>query len=103
MANVCQLLRSTHILFLSFHCVPTLVEVFKNILKAFDNVWHERLSSNRQSMRISDNILNLMDIFLVERYHRVLLNDQSLLWAIIKAGISQGSVSSFRVFLIHIF
>ena len=89
---MCQLLQSIHILFLSFHCVPTLAEVFKNILKAFDNVWHERLSSNRQSMRISGNILNLMDIFLVERYHRVLLNDQSLQWGIIKAGVSQGSV-----------
>ena len=41
-------------------------------------------------MGISDNLLNLMDSFLSERYQRVLLNGQSYEWASVTAGVPQG-------------
>ena len=53
-------------------------------------------------MGISDNLLNLMDSFLSERYQRVLLNGQSYEWASITAGVPQGWILGPLLFLIYI-
>ena len=64
--------------------------MFLDISKAFDEVWHKDLLYKLESMDISDNLLNLMDSFLSERYQRVLLNGQSYEWASVTAGVPQG-------------
>ena len=54
------------------------------------------------SDNLSDNLLNLIESFLSERYQRVLLNGQSSEWASIKAGVPQGSILGPLLFLIYI-
>ena len=53
-------------------------------------------------MRISANLLNLMESFFSERCQRVLLNGQSSEWASIKAGVPQGSTLGPLLFFIYI-
>ena len=53
-------------------------------------------------MRISGNLLNLMESFLSERCQRVLLNGQSSEWASIKTGVPQGSILGPLLFLVYI-
>ena len=53
-------------------------------------------------MRISGNLLNLMESFLSESCQRVLLNGQSSERASIKAGGPQGSILGPLLFLIYI-
>ena len=98
------MLEITHNIFSSSDCNQTLETkaVFLDTSKAFDKVWHEGLIFKLQSMGISDNLLNLMNSFLSERYQRVLLNGQSSEWASIKAGVPQGSILGPLLFLIYI-
>ena len=53
-------------------------------------------------MRISGNLLNIMESFLSERCQRVLLNGQSSEWASIKTGVPQGSILGPLLFLVYI-
>ena len=77
--------------------------VFLDISKAFDKVWHgTSLTYKLESIRISGNLLNLMESFLSERCQRVLLNGQSSEWASIKTGVPQGSILGPLLFLVYI-
>ena len=41
---------------------------------------------------IDGNLLKLVESFLSNRYHRLVLNVQASYWADVKAGIPQGSI-----------
>ena len=72
--------------------------VFLDISKTFDKVWHKGLPYKLESMRISGNLLNLMESFLSERCQRVPFNGQSPEWASIKAGVPQGLILGLLLF-----
>ena len=65
---------------------------FLDISKAFDKVWHDGLLYKLESFGISGNLLKLVHSYLNNRQQRVVLNGQYSKWALILAGIPQGSI-----------
>ena len=65
---------------------------FLDISKAFDKVWHDGLLYKLESFGISGNLLKLFHSYLNNRQQRVVLNGQYSKWALILAGIPQGSI-----------
>ena len=53
-------------------------------------------------MEICGKYFGLMDIFLSDRFQRVLLNGQTSKWSQIKAGVLQGSILGPLLFLVYI-
>ena len=51
--------------------------VFLDISKAFDRVWHKGLSYKLKCMGIDGNFFKLVEIFLSNRYQRVVFNGQA--------------------------
>ena len=76
--------------------------IFLDISKAFDEVWHERLLYKLENLGILGNLLKLLHSFLSDRQQRVVLNDQHSRWALVLAGVAQGSVLRPLLFLIYI-
>ena len=67
--------------------------------KAFDKVWHEELTFQLKSVRVSNSLLRLIECFLYNRFQRVLLNDEASEWLSFKAGLPQGSILGLLFFL----
>ena len=61
-------------------------------LKAFDGVWHDRLIYKIKGIGIMGNSLKLIESFLSNRFHWVVLNEQSSSWTPLHAGVPQGSI-----------
>ena len=99
-----QLIAITHEIFKAFDCnLPLEVRsVFLDISKAFDKVWHEGLIYKIKSMGVSGQLLNLLENYLTNRHQRVLLNGQNSPWALVLAGVPQGSILGPLLFLIYI-
>ena len=99
-----QLLWIVHDIYKSFDCNPPLEvrEIFLDISKGFDRVWHNGLICKIKSFGISDTPLKLIENFLSNRYQRVVLNGQSSSWAEVSAGVPQGSVLGPLFFLMYI-
>ena len=99
-----QLLWIVHDIYKSFDCNPPLEvrEIFLDISKGFDRVWHNGLICKIKTFGISDTPLKLIENFLSNRYQRVVLNGQSSSWAEVSAGVPQGSVLGPLFFLMYI-
>ena len=67
--------------------------------KAFNKVWHEGLLYKLESIGISGNLLNLFRSFLNDRYQRVVIHGQHSDWAPILAGVPQGSILVFPIYI----
>ena len=70
-----QLLAITHEIY-KFDDGFEVRDVFLDISKAFDKVWHERLSLELKQNGISGSLWNILCNFLRNRKQRVLLNGQ---------------------------
>ena len=77
-------------------------DVFLDISKASDKVWHEGLIYKLQQNGISDELLNILIDLLNNRKQRVVLNSHSSNWIDVKAGVPQGSIMGSLLFLIYI-
>ena len=99
-----QLLTITREIFEVFDCNPPLEvrSVFLDISKASDKVWHEGLLYKFKSIGISEELYNLLENYLSDRFQRVILNGQFSSWKPILAGIPQRSILSPLLFLIYI-
>ena len=62
-----QLLSKTEKIYQSFNNDAVVREIFSDLSKAFDNVWHERLILKLSSNGISENLLYLLKDFLKYR------------------------------------
>ena len=76
--------------------------VFVDISKAFDKVWHEALLFKLKQNGILGNVLNDITDFLCQRKQRVVLNGQRLSWTNDEAGVPQGAIFEPVFFLIYI-
>ena len=103
-SSVNQLLSIVHNIYKALDAYPTLetCDVFLDMSKVFDKVWHEGLIFKLKSVGVSDSLLSLTESFLSNRFQRVLLNGQTSEWLSVKAGVPQGSILGTLFFLIYI-
>ena len=99
---ISQLLSIIHKMCKSFDNGWEVKDVFLDISKAFDKVWHQGLLSKLKINGISRNLLKIMEDFLENRYQRVVFNGQVSKWAAVNAGVPQGSIFGPLLFLIYI-
>ena len=73
-----------------------------DISKAFDRVWHAGLLHKLKSYGISGQIFGLISSFLSNRWLRVVLDGKSSQEYPVNAGVPQGSILGFTLFLLYI-
>lgn len=76
--------------------------VFCDVSRAFDRVWHQGLLFKLEKCGIAGTLLAWLKDYLHERYQRVVLNGQMSTWALVMAGVPQGSVLGPLLFLIYL-
>ena len=77
-------------------------ELFLDVPKAFDKVWHDGLRLKLKSYGISGSLFTIIKDFLANCQQRVALNRKSSCWSSITAGAPQSSILGPLFFLIYI-
>ena len=81
-------------------------DVFSDISKAFEKVWHNGLLCKLKYYRVEGELhlqkLSLLECYLRHRKQRVVLNGQNSDYRKINSGVPQGSVLGPLLFLIYI-
>ena len=77
-------------------------EIFLDISKTFDKVWHEGLIFKLKTYVIDGDLLKLLINCLEDRKKKVILNGQTSSWKNFLAGVPQGSFLRPILFLIYI-
>ena len=97
-----QLLSITHGIYASLDDGGYKVrDVFLDISKTFDKVWHEDLIFKLEQNGISGKLLRLIKDFLSNRKQRVVLNGQCSSSMDVQAGVPLGSLLGPLLFLIY--
>ena len=73
-----------------------------DISKAFNRVWHAGLLNKLKSYEISGQVFGLISSFHSNRRLRVVLDGKSSREYPVDAGIPQGSILGFTLFLLYI-
>ena len=73
-----------------------------DISKAFDRVWHAGLLHKLKSYGISGQIFGLISSFLSNRRLQVVLDGKSSQEYAVNAGVLQGSIVGFTLFVLYI-
>ena len=76
--------------------------VFCDISKAFDRVWHSGLLHKLHAAGVTGETLAWFKNYLSDRKQRVVLPSTSSDWALIRAGVPQGSILGPLLFLLYI-
>ena len=97
-----QLLSINHEILSAFDVRLEVREIFLDISKAFDKVWHDGLIFKLRQNGICGETINILEDFLSDRKQRVALNGQCSSWTDIRAGVPQGSILVPLLFLIYI-
>ena len=101
---ISRLLSIVHKINSSFDCDPTIdvSGVFLDISKAFDKVWHEGILFKLKTHGVNGEVLTLLTNYLHERYQRVLLNEKTSSWELVKSGVPPGSLLGSLLFFTYI-
>ena len=99
---VFQLLSISHEIYKSFDEGHGVRDVFLNISKAFDKVWHDGITFKLTQNGITGNSLKLLGDSLSERRQCVVLNGKVSTWTNVIAVVPQGSILGPLLFLIYI-
>ena len=91
--NNSWLLSGIHEIQTAFDENPTVDvrEVFLDISKAFDKVWHDGIIFKLKAYGVEGELLSLLKNYLENREQRVVLNGQTSEWRKM-SGVPQGSV-----------
>ena len=76
--------------------------VFLDVSKAFDKVYHRGLLFKLKQLGISGKLLGLLESYLENRKHRVVINGSTSDWMTFNAGVPQGSILGPLLFLVYI-
>ena len=89
-----QLLYITHHIYQSLNdCLETR-DVFLDISKSFDKVWHKGLLFKLKQNGISANLSNVITDFLYQRKKGVVLNEQHSSWTNVEANSTANDPNS---------
>ena len=84
---IIQLLSINHEILSAFDMVLEVREIFLDISKVFDEVWHEVLIFKLRQNGICGEMINVLEDFLSDRKQSVVLNGQCFSWADIHTGV----------------
>ena len=89
---ILQLSSISHEIYASFDFNPSLEVrgVFLDLSKAFDRAWPEELIYKIKCIGLKGDLLALIESFLFERQHRVVLNGQESEWPTINGWCASG-------------
>jgi hypothetical protein len=76
--------------------------LFCDLQKTFDCVNHDTLLSKMKFYGFTGSTGKLMESYLRQRYHRVVINNNSSTWREVQYGVPQGSILGPLLFLIYI-
>ena len=79
-STIYQLISITSDIYESFEKYDETRALFLDISKAFDKVWHEGLVYKLQCNGVSDNLHDVLENYLQNRYQRVVLNGTESNW-----------------------
>ena len=77
----------THEIYSTFDDGFEVRNVFFDIPKAFNKVWHQGIIFKLQQDGVLDDLLNILSDFLRNKKQRVTLNDQFSSWTNVNAGV----------------
>jgi len=77
MITVNQLLAITHNIYKSLDSGKDVCAIFRDVSKAFDNVWHERLIFKLRQFDIAATLISTLENYLTGRSQRVVLNGKA--------------------------
>ena len=97
-----QLISITHEIYKSFDDGYEVWDVFLDMLKAFDKVWHQCLYCKLRQSSISGGLLKPLTDFLDNRTKRVIINGQYSSWTKVEAGVLLRLILGPLLFLIYI-
>ena len=97
-----QLISITHEIYKSFDDGYEMRDVFLDMLKAFDRVWHQGLYCKIRQSGIFGELLKTLTDFLDNRSQRVIIDGQYSSWAKVEAGVFLDSVLGPLLLLIYI-
>ena len=99
-----QLISITLEIYKSFDDDNEIREVFLDISKAFDEVWHLSLHFKLRQNDISGKLVNTLTDLLDNRTQRVILNGQYSSWAKVEVGVLELCLRNILIwFLVNIF
>ena len=81
-SSINQLLSIIHEIYKSFDVGREVKNIFLDISKAFDKLWHAGIIYKLTKNEILGNLLNLLQDFLKERKQRAVLSGQVSTWKI---------------------
>jgi hypothetical protein len=97
-----QCMRLTDHVTLNFNNKISTADVFLNIEKAFDTIWHSGLLYKMSKLEFSTILIKLIGSFLSQRKFRVSVEGQMSTPRLMQAGVPQGSVLSPTFFNMNI-
>ena len=96
------LLVKTHNIYKSLDSDKEVCAIFHDVSKACDKIWQGGLLFKLGQFGIADSLISLLEHYLTDRSQRVVLNGKTSANQSISAGVPQGSILVFLLFLIYV-